>query len=73
MRSSFSLFKKKTGNGLMWYVRFWNEKANDYTIFRSTGILVEGKRERRKEAEQFHKNFFRQDCRYESIKCNATK
>ncbi|MCL2765505.1 MAG: tyrosine-type recombinase/integrase [Treponema sp.] len=52
MRSSFSLFKKKTGNGLMWYVRFWNEKANDYTIFRSTGILVEGKRERRKEAEQ---------------------
>jgi hypothetical protein len=51
MRCPFSLFKKKTGNGLTWYVRFWNEKARDYTIFRSTGVLAEGKRERRSEAE----------------------
>jgi hypothetical protein len=51
MRCPYSLFKKKTGNGLIWYVHFWNEKARDYTIFRSTGVLAEDKRERRSEAE----------------------
>ena len=52
MRHPFSLFKKKTGKGLVWYVRFWDSKAGGYTVFRSTGVFVEGKRERKREAEE---------------------
>jgi integrase len=51
MRCPFTLFKKKTGIGLIWYVRFWNEKVQKYTETRSTGIIAEGKKERRREAE----------------------
>jgi integrase len=51
MRCLFSLFKKKTGNGLTWYVRFWDNKAREYTVFCSTGILAEGKKERKREAK----------------------
>jgi hypothetical protein len=51
MRSPFTLFKKKTGNGLIWYARFWNDKAQKYTLARSTGIYAEGKKERKREAE----------------------
>jgi integrase len=51
MRYPFTLFKKKTGNGLIWYARFWNDKAGKYTETRSTGILIEGKKERKREAE----------------------
>ena len=45
----FSLFKKKAGKSLVW---FWDSKAGGYTVFRSTGVPVEGKRERKREAEQ---------------------
>jgi integrase len=51
MRCPFYLQKKKTGKGLIWYVRFWNEKEKKYTLTRSTGILAEGKKERKREAE----------------------
>jgi hypothetical protein len=51
MRHLFTLFKKKSGNGPVWYARFWNEKAGKYTKARSTGILAEGKKERKREAE----------------------
>ena len=51
MRCPFTLFKKKTGIGLIWYVRFWNEKVQKYAETRSTGIIAEGKKERRREAE----------------------
>jgi integrase len=51
MRCPFTLFKKKAGNGLIWYARFWNDKARRYTLARSTGIYVEGKKERKREAE----------------------
>ena len=51
MRCPFTLFKKKTGIGLVWYVRFWNEKAQKYSETRSTGIIAEGKKERKREAE----------------------
>ena len=51
MRCSFYLFKKKTGIGLVWYARFLNERVQKYTVTRSTGIIVEGKKERRREAE----------------------
>jgi len=51
MRCPFTLFKSKTGIGLIWYARYWNEKAQKYTVARSTGIIAEGKKERRREAE----------------------
>jgi hypothetical protein len=47
----YSLYKKKTKSGLCWYVRFWNEETSEYSIVRSTGIPVEGKRERWREAD----------------------
>jgi integrase len=50
MRSSFSLYKKQTQQGLVWYARFWNEKAGKFTEFRSTGIRVSGKKGRQQEA-----------------------
>ena len=51
MRCPFTLFRKDTGIGLIWYVRFWNEKAQKYSTTRSTGVVAEGKKERRREAE----------------------
>ena len=51
MRCPFTLFKKKAGNGLTWYARFWDEKARKYALARSTGIIAEGKKERKREAE----------------------
>ncbi len=50
--SPYSLLKKESKSGLVWHVRFWNEKTRKYSIVRSTGILVEGKKERRAEAEK---------------------
>lgn len=49
-RHPFTLYKKTTNYGLVWYVRFWNEAAGKYTVTRSTGIEVSGKKERRAEA-----------------------
>ena len=43
--------QEKIKKGPIWYARFWNEKAKKYTLARSTGIYVEGKKERRKEAD----------------------
>lgn len=52
MRSPFTIYKEKTKFGLCWYARFfWDEGLGRYLETRSTGILVEGKRERRREAE----------------------
>jgi integrase len=51
MRCPYTLYKEKTQKGLVWYSRFWDEVAKKYTVARSLGILVEGKRERRREAE----------------------
>lgn len=48
----YSLYKKQTKSGVLWYVRFWDEIQKKYTCYRSTGILVEGKREKRIEAEK---------------------
>jgi hypothetical protein len=56
MRSSkehapYSLYKKQTKSGLFWYARFWDSQAKEYNIVRSTGVMVEGKRERWREAD----------------------
>jgi hypothetical protein len=47
MRNPFSLYKKQTKQGVVWYARFWDFKAEEYSIKRSTGVLAEGKKERR--------------------------
>jgi hypothetical protein len=49
---SFSLFKKQTPTGRVWYVKFWNAAAGKYAGHKSLGIAVEGKRERRRESEE---------------------
>jgi hypothetical protein len=51
-RKSFTLYRKQTKNGPVWYVRFWGEKTRRYAIARSTGSLIGGKRQHRYEAEQ---------------------
>jgi integrase len=52
MRRPFTLYKENTKSGTFWYARFWDEEAQKYKHSRSTGILVEGKKERRYEAEE---------------------
>ena len=58
MRRPFTLYKEKTKSGTFWYARFWNEAAQKYKHSRSTGILVEGKKERRYEAEEAARRLF---------------
>ncbi|MDR1252125.1 MAG: site-specific integrase, partial [Treponema sp.] len=48
----FTLYRKETQTGPVWYVRFWNETARRYAVTRSTGVPVEGKRQHRYEAEE---------------------
>ena len=47
---SYCLFKKQTPSGKVWYVKFWDNQRHRYSLIKSTGICVEGKRERRREA-----------------------
>jgi hypothetical protein len=49
---SFALYRKETRAGPVWYARFWDGNTLRYALTRSTGILAEGKRQRRYEAEQ---------------------
>ena len=51
-RKPFTLFKKETKSGAVWYARFWDENAKRYAVARSTNVLAEGKKQRRFEAEQ---------------------
>jgi hypothetical protein len=51
-RKPFTLYRKETQTGPVWYARFWDETAQRYAITRSTGIYVEGKKQHRYEAEQ---------------------
>jgi integrase len=48
----FTLYQKETKTGTLWYARFWDETGQRYAVTRSTGVLVEGKKLRRFEAEQ---------------------
>jgi integrase len=52
MRRPFTLYKENTKSGTFWYARFWDEESQKYKHSRSTGVLVEGKKERRFEAEE---------------------
>jgi len=51
MRYPFTLYKVKSTNGIMWHARLWDETLQRYAHSRTTGVLVEGKREQRREAE----------------------
>jgi integrase len=51
-RKPFTLYQKETQAGLVWYARFWDETTRRYAVTRSTGIPVEGKKQRRYETEQ---------------------
>ena len=51
MRYPFTLYKVKSNLGIMWHARFWDESLQKYAHSRTTGVLVEGKREQRREAE----------------------
>ena len=63
----YSLYKKKTKSGLLWYVRFWNDETKTYDTVRSTGIQVEGKRERWREADDTAKAIL-EELKQESVK-----
>jgi len=51
-RKPFTLFRKETKDGHMWYARFWDEHTGRYAAARSLGVTVGGKKQRRYEAEQ---------------------
>ena len=58
MRYPFTLVKIKSKLGTIWHARFWDEETQKYSYSRSTGIPVEGKKERRREAEEVAKKIF---------------
>lgn len=63
----YSLFKKPSSDcsASTWYARFWDAENKRYFATRSTGILEEGKRERRAEAERIARNMV------ETVKADA--
>jgi hypothetical protein len=52
MRYPFTLFKVKVKSGSVWHARFWDDALQKYAHSRSTGVSIEGKKERRREAEK---------------------
>ena len=58
MRRPFTLYKENTKSGIVWYARFWDEEAQKYKHSRSTGVFVEGKKERRYEADETAKKLY---------------
>jgi hypothetical protein len=53
MRYLFTLYRKKSNNGTtIWHARIWDATLKKYAFSRSTGVLVEGRKERRREAEE---------------------
>lgn len=50
--SPYNLYKKPCKDGtLMWYARYWDPSLKRYSVTRSTNVLVEGKRERKADAD----------------------
>jgi len=58
MRYPFTLVKIKSKVGIIWHARFWDESLHKYAHSRTTGILAEGKKKRRREAEEVAKKLF---------------
>jgi integrase len=71
MRYPFTLYRKKSNNGTtIWHARFWDESQQKYAISRTTGILAEGKKEHRREAEDMAKKLYDE---FTEIKSAETK
>ena len=58
MRYPYTLFKVKSKIGIMWHARFWDEPLQKYAHSKTTGILAEGKRENRREADDAAKKLY---------------
>jgi integrase len=58
MRYPFTLYKVTSKAGTIWHARLWDNNLNKYAYSRTTGIPVEGKRERRKEAEDVARKIY---------------
>jgi integrase len=59
MRYPFTLYKKSYNNGVsIWQARFWDESLQKYFYSRSTGVIAEGKKEHRREAEDVAKKLY---------------
>ena len=58
MRYPYTLYKKQSKIGIMWHARIWDESQQRYAYSRTTGILAEGKRENRREAEDAAKKLY---------------
>ena len=59
MRYPFTLYRKKSKNGTnIWHARIWDEALQKYAYSRTTGVPVEGKKERRREAEDVAKKLY---------------
>jgi integrase len=58
MRYPFTLVKIKSKVGTMWHARFWDESLQKYAHSHTTGILVEGKKEHRREAEEVARKLY---------------
>ena len=41
-RNLYTISKKQTAKGLVWYARFWDEKSQKYSVARSTSIITNG-------------------------------
>ena len=48
---AYSLFRKQTKKGEVWYARFWDRSEGRYSLVRSTGIVARGKKGRRQAAD----------------------
>jgi integrase len=59
---AYCLYKKKTAAGLVWYVRFWDEIKRKYSVVRSTGIRVRGKKGRRRSADDVARDLLDKIC-----------
>jgi len=58
MRYPYTLYKVKSKLGIMWHARIWDETLKKYAHSRTTGILAEGKKENRREAEDAAKKLY---------------
>jgi len=58
MRYPYTLFKVKSKLGIMWHARFWDETLKKYAHSKTTGILAEGRKENRREANDVAKRLY---------------
>jgi len=72
MRYPFTLVKIKSKVGTMWHARFWDERLQKYAHSHTTGILVEGKKEHRREAEEAARKLFDEFAENKTAKTTST-